>query len=231
MKTKLVTTTIGFGLLLFGLSTLSYSYGPIIFSETSYFVKNTVPIQIKKFTEKYSPELFNAIVQGDAPKQIQYFFNSKTVEQKEIEPVDTNFGIVISKIDANAPIVAKVDPFDANIYQRELAKGVAQAAGTGLPGQEKTMFLFAHASGDITMARRYNSIFYLLNKMEAGDEIKIYYKGAPYIYKVTQTKEVSPEAVSFLENNPDADLILMTCTPPGTTWRRLLVLANLESVE
>ncbi len=104
-------------------------------------------------------------------------------------------------------------------YQRQLAKGVAHAAGTGVPDQERTRFLFAHASADILMARRYKSVIYLLNKLESGDQLVIYYRGAPYYYQVTASKEVSADAVNYLENNSEIDLILMSCTPPGTTWR------------
>lgn len=148
------------------------------------------------------------------------------VVEQPISPVDDQFGIVIPKIKANAPIVAEVDPYNPNEYQQKLAKGVAHARGTGLPNSERTMFLFAHSSGDFLMARRYNSVFYLLRKLEPDDEITIYYRGAPYSYRVRQLKEVSPESVEYLTDLVDTDLVLMTCTPPGTTWRRLLVLAN-----
>ena len=42
------------------------------------------------------------------------------------------------------------------------------------------------------MARRYNSIFYLLNKMATDDEITIYYYNLPYTYQVTQVKQLLP---------------------------------------
>lgn len=203
-------SVIGLILFLLGAGTLSYSYGPIISQEIKYYLKTITPNSAEK------------ALTGQVPSGAALEFETKT------EPVDTEFGIMIPKIEANAPVVKNVDPFDAEIYQRKLAEGVAHAQGTGLPGQDKTMFLFAHASGDITMARRYNSIFYLLNKMEAGDEIKIYYQGAPYTYKVSEVKQVAPEDVEFLNDDPNTDLILMTCTPPGTTWRRLLVMANKE---
>lgn len=202
MKNKLAIA-IGFALLIFGAGSLSYEYGPLLMAETRYSIKQS------------------------APAPVQQFFFNEVATQKALEPVDTKFGILIPKIEANAPIVPEVDPYDSNIYQRELTKGVAHAKGTGLPGEDKTMFLFAHASGDITMARRYNSIFYLLNKMEANDEITIYYRGAPYKYQVTEVKTVNPDAVNYLEDNSETDLVLMTCTPPGTTWKRLLVLARL----
>lgn len=199
-----LSTVFGILLLLFGVGSLGYEYGPLLVAETRYTIKQSAP----------------------APVQ-QLFFNEVTA-QKALEPVDSEFGIMIPKIEANAPIVAEVDPYDSNIYQRELTKGVAHAKGTGFPGDDKTMFLFAHASGDIAMARRYNSIFYLLNKMEPNDEITIYYRGAPYQYQVSQVKTVNPDAIYYIENNPEADLILMTCTPPGTTWKRLLVFATLH---
>lgn len=204
-----LTTIIGALLLLFGIGTLSYSYGPLLFAETRY--------QIKQVT--YKPALNQQAPSADVQ-------TGETLEPVVITPVDTDFGIVIPKIDANAPIVANVDPYDSNAYQQALAHGVAQAQGSGVPTDNKTMFLFAHASGDLLMARRYNSIFYLLNKMEADDEITIYYRNLPYTYHVTAVKTVAPDAVNYLENTPDTDLILMTCTPPGTTWKRLLVFAK-----
>lgn len=161
-----------------------------------------------------------------AYQEINYQVNSASPDEQSVEPVDTSFGIVIPKIGANAPIVANVDPYDSAIYQRQLAKGVAHAKDTGLPTDDKTMFLFAHSSGDILMAQRYNSVFYLLNKMLKDDQITVYYDGEPHQYTVTDVKTVAPAAVDYLANVPDADLILMTCTPPGTTWKRLLVLAQ-----
>ena len=152
--------------------------------------------------------------------------HENTAVEQPITPVDDQFGIVIPKINANAPVVTNVDPYNANDYQQKLTKGVAHAQGTGLPNSERTMFLFAHSSGDLLMARRYNSVFYLLSKLEPNDEIVIYYHGAPYSYRVSQLKEVSPNSVEYLTELVDTDLVLMTCTPPGTTWKRLLVLAS-----
>lgn len=196
--------TVGIGLLVFGIGSLAYSYGPLIQAEGHYRAKQLT--QSKQTTED---QQFNL-----APTPTP------------IVPADTDFGIVIPKIEANAPIVADVDPYDSAAYQKALTKGVAQARGTGLPGSGQTMFLFAHASGDLLMARRYNSIFYLLNKLEPTDNFTIYFRGAPYTYQVAEIKTVVPSEVDYLTNDSDTDVILMTCTPPGTTWKRLLVLAK-----
>ncbi len=147
-------------------------------------------------------------------------------------PRDTEFGIVIPKIRANARIVANVNPYDAREYQAALTRGVAHAKGTALPGDAGNMFLFSHSSVDFYNAARYNSIFYLLEKLEKNDEIFIFYKGAKYKYKVTDKKTVDAKAVSYLSpirQPADERLTLMTCWPPGTTWKRLLIIADAVS--
>lgn len=191
----------GLALLLSGLLILSYSYGPLLVAEWQYYSQNQAPAPIRQ------------VFQGDT-------------EEKEIIPVDSNFGVIVPKIKANAPVVANVDPYNSQEYQVKLSQGVAHAKDTGFPDEKKGMFLFAHASGDILMARRYNAVFYLLNKLEQDDEVIVYYQDEPYYYQVTAIRETPADAVSYLENNNQADLILMTCTPPGTDWRRLLVLAD-----
>lgn len=199
-------TIFGLLLVIVGISVLLFSYGPIAYQELVYWWR----------TQQFSTTT-STTDQHTSP-------GSET--STPIEPIDTHFGIVIPKIAANAPVVANVDPYDSTVYQKQLAKGVAHAQGTGLPDEDKTMFLFAHSSGDILMAQRYNSVFYLLNKLSQGDPIDIYYQDQPYHYQVTAVKTVAPESIDYLANVPDTDLILMTCTPPGTTWKRLLVMAE-----
>jgi len=193
---------IGASLIILGLGALLVSYAPLAYQEFNYWWRQQ---SLAQSTNQFST---------DSPTPTP------------IVPIDPDFGIVIPKIGANAPVVATVDPYDPAVYQRALTKGVAHAKGSGLPDDNQTMFLFAHASGDILMAQRYNSVFYLLNKLEPEDEVTIYYQGEPITYTVTATKTVSPDAVDYLTNDPNTDLILMTCTPPGTTWKRLLVMAE-----
>lgn len=162
-----------------------------------------------------------------AKVEIGYSLNKPKAIISEIKPVDKDFGIVIPKIGANSKIVANVDPFNSGIYQAALTKGVAQAKGSAMPSEIGNMFLFSHSSANILEASRYNSVFYLLSKLETSDEIYIYYKDTKYKYKVTDKKIVDAKDISYL--NPKSDvrtLTLMTCWPPGTTYKRLLVIAT-----
>ncbi len=148
---------------------------------------------------------------------------------KVVAPVDTEFGIVIPKIGASAKVIPNVDPYNESAYQWALTKGVAQAKGTALPYQNGNVFIFAHSAGNFYEANRFNAVFYLLTKLEKGDEIDLYYKGTKYQYKVTDKKLVDASDVSYLSGkSPERTLTLMTCWPPGTTLKRLIVIGKLS---
>lgn len=152
---------------------------------------------------------------------------SEAPVEKAIYPVDEHSGIVIPKIGANAKVVWGVDWQDSSVYQRALTKGVAHAKGTALPGEPGNVFLFAHSGADFYEAIRYNAEFYLLSKLEAGDEVYLFRDGKKLAYRVTDTRTVSPEEVGYLSGDAKKKtLTLMTCWPAGTTYKRLVVLAD-----
>lgn len=159
--------------------------------------------------------------------EVNYRFNTSMSTINEIIPIDDNFDIIIPKIKANARIIANVNPFDEKEYQRQLAKGVAHALGTVYPGQTGNTFLFAHSSGNWFEANRYNSVFYLLHKLVKGDEIYLYYNTNRYKYLVKEIKKVDSSEIDYLTGAGEKKtLSLMTCWPPGTTIRRLLIIAE-----
>ncbi len=151
----------------------------------------------------------------------QQLGNGKTIV---IKPINDVFGIVIPKIRANAAIIPNVDPYDSSAYQRALTKGVAHAKGSVFPGQVGNVFIFSHSSVNFFEALRYNSIFYLLDKLEVDDLIYVYFNKEQFIYRVTEKKLITPDQVYYLaEKTNDRLITLMTCWPPGTTFKRLII--------
>ncbi len=145
-------------------------------------------------------------------------------------PKFPDLGIVIPKIGANAKIIPDVDPYDSRIYQVALTKGVAHAKGSAMPGESGNSFLFSHSSANFYEAARYNSTFYLLTKLDLGDKIYIFVNNQKFTYTVTEKKIVDPKDVQYL--SPQASgkqLTLMTCWPAGTSFKRYIVIAKLES--
>ena len=149
-------------------------------------------------------------------------------KNQEIIPIDKEFGLIIPKIDVNVKVFPNVDATKPQEYLPILAKGVAQAKGSLLPGQEGNVFIFAHSTNTPLNASRYNAVFYLLNKMEKDDEVFVYYQQQKYVYKVMEKKIVAPEKlIDYLKTLKGETLTLQTCYPPGTTLKRLIVTAQL----
>lgn len=137
-----------------------------------------------------------------------------------------NFVIDIPKLKIQAPIIESVDPFNEEEYQEVLKRGVAHAKGTSIPGKGGSIFLFAHSSDVPWRLSYYNTIFFRLGELKNGDEIKITKNGKEYVYKVFDKKTVWPLEVQYLTKTKEDQLILQTCTPPGTSILRLLVFAK-----
>ena len=135
----------------------------------------------------------------------------------------------IPKIKAQSPVILQVDPWKETAYKDALKKGVAHAEGTSLPGEAGTVFLFAHSSAMPWELTRYNTIFLRLGELEKGDSIEIQRNGVVNTYAVREKKEVFPYEVNYLLNTAKNQLILQTCTPIGTSLKRLLVFADPEN--
>lgn len=162
-------------------------------------------------------------------QEIRYTVTRPDPKPKTITPIDTDFGIVVPKIGANAKVVANVDPNNEKEYQWALTKGVAHAKGTVFPGQFGNVFIFAHSAGNFYEANQFNAVFYLLDKMEKGDDIFLFYHGEKFQYQVTDKKIVDATAVEYFKNHgKDKTVTLMTCWPAGTTLKRLIVIATVS---
>jgi sortase A len=150
-------------------------------------------------------------------------------------PEDQRFRIKISKINVDSNVLANVDASDKDAYTAALKEGVAHAKGTGLPGEDgenKTIFIFAHSTDGTWNISRYNALFYDLKQLQPGDEVEITFWGKKYLYRVKEQRILDADDTTFLIPQKEKEtLILQSCFPPGTTWKRLVVTAELVSSE
>lgn len=142
-------------------------------------------------------------------------------------PSDTqDFRLTIPSLKLDEHITANVNPWDESEYTTVLKSGVAHATGSALPDQPGTTYLFAHSSADPLELLRTNPAFYRLHRARPGDGITLSFEGRPYRYRVTDLLTVKPHQVDYLITQDKDQLILQTCTPLGTDWNRLLVIAK-----
>jgi sortase A len=80
--------------------------------------------------------------------------------------------------------------------------------------------------------KNYKTIFAHLHKIEVGDEIHVNVDNADFVYKIYEKIITTPDDTSIFTQNYDSSYItLVTCTPPGTTWKRLIIKAKIENLE
>jgi sortase A len=207
--TYTVLRGIGAGLIGAMVIGLIFTYGPILKEEISYLVFGP---------KKEVASSFSKLLSAGSAKKVQ--------EEARSFGVGAYFSVVIPKIGAESDIIANVDAGNSREYQKALEEGVAHAKGTFFPGQGETIFLFAHSTDSPINITRYNAVFYLLRKLERGDRIIVFFADKKYVYEVTQKIVTTAGDISWLASSGEERLILQTCDPPGTTFRRLLVIAE-----
>jgi sortase A len=223
-KKFFVIRTVGNFLLLFAIFGVISTFGPALYFEAQFRI-----IQARGITYKIAEgEDLGALVRNHGKSQPSFGDLLVGATEQEIVPPDENFSIVIPKIGASAKVFPNIDPSNENSFLPVLSKGVAHAQGTVFPGLKGNIYLFAHSTDNFWNVGRYNAIFYLLKDLKEGDEIAVFFQGVRHNYFVTQTRVVDSSDVSFITDatTGDEQLILQTCWPPGTTWKRLLVFAR-----
>ena len=165
------------------------------------------------------------------PDPREAFVSAFEIDPNKEQSVPKDFKLFIPKIGLESDISPSVDLENEEAYKRELLNtGVAHAKGSYLPGQLGSIFLFAHSTDTLANISAFNAKFFSLGELQNGDEIKINYQGKPYKYIVSGKVIVNPEEVDLVRNAGNA-LILMTCTPPGTDWQRLIIFADQKELQ
>jgi sortase A len=111
----------------------------------------------------------------------------------------------------------------------DLTKSLVHYLPQSLPGEYGNVAIFGHSTlPQLYNPKDYTTIFTYLSSLDKGDKIYIDIGELEYQYEVTTLFIVKPTDISVLEQKKDASyLTLITCTPPGTYWERLVVSAKL----
>lgn len=143
--------------------------------------------------------------------------------------------IIIPRLKLNVPLVEP--PFEALLrqdwnqvesdIQHSLQSGVVHYPGTAKPGQAGNFFVTGHSSYYPWDPGQYKTVFARLHELNPGDEYWVYFGGDKHRYIVRSKREVNPADTSVLDQPPTQRIsTLMTCTPVGTTLRRLIIQAE-----
>lgn len=114
----------------------------------------------------------------------------------------------------------------------DLEKSLIHYGGTTLPGDWGNTVIFGHSVlPQFFNPQNYKTIFSTLPKLEEKDKVLVNFDGITYTYQIYELKVVPPDDISVLEQKYDSSyLSLVTCVPPGTYWKRLIVKARLKRI-
>lgn len=111
----------------------------------------------------------------------------------------------------------------------DLTKSLIHYVPKSMPGEFGNVSIFGHSTlPQLYNEKDYKTIFTYLPSLEKGDTIFVDVGDLEYEYEVTDMFVVNPDKISVLDQQYDAAyLTLVTCVPPGTFWKRLIVKAKL----
>lgn len=145
---------------------------------------------------------------------------------QEVPTPSSEFTVHIPSLAIRSKVIENVNAWNEADYQLALQDGVAHASGSATPNQNGSMFLFAHSSDVPWRMTRTNTAFFRLPRIYLGEKILVDYQGERYAYEVSEIKEVWPHEVEAVTQAQGDQVILQTCTPVGTSLKRLLVFAK-----
>jgi LPXTG-site transpeptidase (sortase) family protein len=210
LRTRLYTLIfVSIGVLFVGSQVLL----PLYLIETQSSYKGAVQYSVLGASTGFSEVSFNEL-------------DKTRAEVKTRVDVPQFFSVKIPKLNIKNGTV------ETNSFNMNPDKYIGHYAGTALPGEVGNVFIYGHSVMPFFFnENNYKTIFSNLHKLEDNDVIEISYSGKTYKYKVFEKEVLSPEEVKPLETVTPAYLnektiSLMTCTPPGTTLKRLIVSAK-----
>ena len=108
------------------------------------------------------------------------------------------------------------------IEMSTLDHGPGHWPGTAMPGDVGNVVVGGHRTSK-------HRVFRNVDQLVPGDEIVFDGAAGRFVYHVTRTEVVGPEAMWIVEQTPASTATLFACHPPGSTRQRIVVFAELAA--
>jgi sortase A len=219
----------GLGLFIFGLLMLFYFAFPMLswkLYSAPAFASSSLQTPVPKNTVLTAAAIKNLLAIAMKTPDVDYnnaqnWFPQFTPQQYN-RPVITSYMISIPSIGVSYANVSTIDT--------DLSKHLVHYSGTTLPPERGNAIIFGHSTlPQLFNPHDYKTIFAKAHTLKDGDTIVATVNGKEYTYKIQSIKITTPDDTSvFSQEYDDSYITIVTCTPPGTTWKRLIIKAKLE---
>lgn len=217
-KIDSLKSAIALVLILSGIASITSVLYPLISYELLYapsFARTSI-ISPQSDDPETSPDLINTTL--DYTDSSSWFVGDQSPTERVSTPIYT---LSIPRLSIKRAIV-RSDSTD-------LKSSLIHHETSPRPGSPGAPVIFGHSVlPQYFDPENYISIFSTLHTLKIGDEIFVDYDGIQYRYVIQKMYEVVPTDLSPLDQVYESKTLrLITCTPPGTYLRRLVVEASL----
>lgn len=217
----------GLFIILFGILITAYFFFPVI-SYQIFFAggMKDIAVPVPKRTLAVDTSFSGLLAQGFS--QMTTDFTDARNWYPQVHGANTDVSIESYKI--SIPKL-EIENAEVSTVDYDLEKHLIQYAGTSTPGERGTSVIFGHSTlPQFFNPQNYKTIFATLHTIKEGDKLHAEVNGEKYTYTVFSKTITSPEDTDMFTQAFDTSYItIVTCTPPGTVWKRLVVKARLDT--
>lgn len=225
---KIAFRLLSFGVVVAGAILFSYTFFPIISWQVYFapvFASQKIQAPIPARTVLSSSSISNLIASATNLIGTDYTnaYNWYPGAEHNTNQI-VNYKISIPKLDINNAVVTNKDS--------DLTKHLVQFNADTFPPSMGNSIIFGHSTlPQLYDPKNYKTIFANAYKLSAGDIIILTTNNRQYDYKIYSVTVVEPTDTTVLAQDfSDSFLTIITCTPPGTIWKRLIIKARLEKI-
>lgn len=205
-----------------GFTLITFSAWPFLAWQITTLPKLTgkidhVPIpqaQVLAVSSTVAPD----IQEVKTPDGFSYF--TTTYKPQGLHP--EKFSVTIPKL--------KIEKAAAKVDSLDFYNNLSHFPGSALPGEIGNSFITGHSGLPLIYdPKDYKTIFTKLSELKVGDDVFVEIEEKKLQFKVQYAKVVDPKDLSVLSpiSSNGRNLTLMTCVPPGTNLKRLVVITSL----
>lgn len=145
---------------------------------------------------------------------------------------ETQIGSSITQYSLSIPEL-KITNAEVSTIDTDLSKHLVHFPGTAMPPGKGNAVIFGHSTlPQLYDPKNYKTIFANMHTLTVGDTFVLTINNTTYTYDIVSITVVDASDTSYLaQPSDDSYLTIITCTPPGTTWKRLVVKSRLEKIE
>lgn len=228
--TKKIARLSGLGMLTGGLLIGLYIFFPLLswqFYLAPVFANASYASPIPK-NNIISKNYLSSLIQNTANSFSGVDYNNASnwlpPEYREVSnPKNTSsYYISIPKLNIENAIVSTIST--------DLGTHLVHFPGTAIPPTRGTAAVFGHSTlPQLYNSKDYKTIFANIHELTVGDTILVTVNNTLHTYKIFSMEITDPDDTSYLTQSYDSSYLdIVTCTPPGTTWKRLIVKTRLE---